>query len=510
MTEGLPKAGGAKRAPIVCLRVALAALALVICLPAVAGRRGEPLFPDRGKRGKGRTTATATAAGTTGTGTAAGTTGTATGTSTGSAAGGAAAAAAVTAASGATVTAVDEAPGGTEWGGAGTGWTGTPEMLDSMLVAMHGDGSVAAFEKFFDEMIRLDTTRILTSDTPDSVYQRRLRSILSPIGMPWNDIVKQYIVLYTSQRRTTVGHILSRSQFYFPIVETELANAGLPLELRMIPVIESALVPSARSRAGAMGLWQFMLPTGKQYGLDITSFVDERCDPVLSTRAACRYLAALYRIYKDWSLVLAAYNCGPGTVNRALKRAGTGAKSFWDIYTFLPDETRGYVPSFIAVTYAYTYHRQHGITIVPQKLPVMVDTVAVKRLVHLEQVATTLDIPIETVRLLNPQYIKDIVPALDKTYPIVLPQGLTTHFVGREGEIHGKDSLYLAEYLNPANIDETRALLTNAPTVHRVKSGETLGHIAIRYGVSVSQIMRWNNLKNASRLSIGQRLEIRK
>jgi membrane-bound lytic murein transglycosylase D len=385
-----------------------------------------------------------------------------------------------------------------------------PQVLDSMLVQANGDGSVAAFEKFFDEIIRLDTTLVLTSDTPDSVYERRLRSILSPIGLPWNDIVKKYIVMYTTARRTTLGNILSRSQYYFPLIESELSAAGLPLELRMLPVIESALVPTARSRAGAGGLWQFMYATGRQYGLEITTFLDQRRDPVASTRAACRYLAFLYRMYGDWQLVLAAYNCGPGNVNRALRRAGEGARTYWDIYPYLPAETRGYVPSFIAVTYAYTYHKQHGIELAEQTLPLVVDTVAVNRLVHFEQLATTLDIPIETIRALNPQYIKDIVPALDKTYSIVLPQGLTTDFVGRAEEIHGKDSLYLAEYINPANIDKTRALLTATATTHRVKKGETLGHIAVKYGVRVSDIVRWNNLKNSNRLSIGQRLEIQK
>ncbi len=389
-------------------------------------------------------------------------------------------------------------------------WAPVPETLDSLLTVIRGESSVAAFEKFFDEFIRLDSTVVLTSDTPDSVYQRRMRLILSPIGMPWNDIVKRYILLYTTTSRTRLGQILSRSQYYFPIIETELANAGLPLELRMLAVIESALQPSVRSRAGAMGLWQFMLPTARQYGLNVTTFVDERCDPVASTRAACRYLDFLYRMYGDWTLALAAYNCGPGNMNRALKRAGADAKSFWDVYPYLPDETRGYVPSFIAVTYAYAYHKQHGIEIPEYSLPIAVDTVSVRRLVHLEQVATTLDIPIETLRALNPQYIKDIVPALDNPYPIVLPQHHTTNYIGRAEEIHVKDSLYLAEYLNPANIDATRRILTSSGTVHRVKSGETLGHIAGKYGVKISDIVRWNNIKNPNRLSLGQRLEINK
>jgi membrane-bound lytic murein transglycosylase D len=388
----------------------------------------------------------------------------------------------------------------------------TPETLDSLLNVMQGESSVEAFEKFFDEFHRIDPSMVLTSDTPDSVYQRRLRAMLSPIGLPWNDVVKQYIVMYTTVRRTTLSNILVRSQYYFPMIEAELAAAGLPLELRMLPAIESALVPTARSRAGAMGLWQFMYPTARQYGLEISSFVDERCDPVASTRAACRYLSFLYRLYGDWTLVLAAYNCGPGNVNRAMKRAGGDPRNFWEIYSYLPRETRGYIPSFIAASYAYAYHRQHGIELAERTLPRAVDTVAVRRLVHLDQIATTLAIPLETMRALNPKYLKDIVPALDKTYSIVLPQDLTVGFVGRVDEIHGKDSLYLAEYINPANIKNTRALLagTGGATVHRVKSGETLGHIAIKYGVRVSDIMRWNGLRNSHKLSIGQRLEIRK
>ncbi len=388
--------------------------------------------------------------------------------------------------------------------------TYSPGQLDSLLHTMRGDGSVAAFERFFDEFIRIDENEKSSSSTPDSVYERRLKSILSPIGLPWNDVVKRFIVAYTTTRRSTMSNILMRSQFYFPIIETELAAAGLPLELRMLPAIESALIPGARSRVGATGLWQFMLPTAREYGLEITTFLDQRQDPVASTRAACRYLANLYRVYGDWGIVLAAYNCGPGNVNKAIRRAGGNVKTYWDIYPYLPAETRGYIPSFIAATYAYNFHKQHGIEFPASQLPLATDTIQVRRLMHLDQVATTLDIPLATLQALNPQYIKDIVPALDKTYAVILPQTHSTTFVGRANEIHGKDSIYLAQYLNPANMDRTRAILTATSTVHRVKSGENLGSIARKYGVTVSQIVRWNNLKNANRLSVGQRLEIQK
>ena len=248
-------------------------------------------------------------------------------------------------------------------------WDYSPEALDSLLTSLHSYNTVAAFEEFFNDFIQLDTTEVLTSTTPDSVYQARLRAILSPIGLPWNDVVRQFVISYTTNRRTTMAHVLSRSQYYFPIIEQELMNAGLPLELRMLPVVESALSPTARSRAGATGLWQFMYSTGKVYGLEITTFVDMRCDPVASTRAACRYLRDLYKMYGDWTLALAAYNCGPGNVNKAFKRAGDKAKNYWDIYPYLPTETRNYVPSFIAATYAYNYHKQHDIEIRECHLP---------------------------------------------------------------------------------------------------------------------------------------------
>lgn len=387
-------------------------------------------------------------------------------------------------------------------------WDYSPEALDSLLMSMHSYNTVAAFEEFFNDFIQIDTTEILTSNIPDSVYQARLKAILSPIGLPWNDIVKQFVISYTTNRRTTMSNVLSRSQYYFPIIEQELMNSGLPLELRMLPVVESALSPAARSRVGAMGLWQFMYGTGKLYGLEITTFVDQRCDPVASTKAACRYLTDLYNMYGDWTLALAAYNCGPGNVNKAFKRAGDKAKNYWDIYPYLPRETRNYVPSFIAATYAYNYYRQHDIEIVRSALPLTTDTITVNRLTHLDQVASTLDIPIETLRMLNPQYRKDIVPALDKTYPLVLPQKDIARFMDREDDIRAKDDQYLAEYLNPANIDKTRQVLTATATAHRVASGENLGSIARKYGVTVSQIIRWNNLKNPNKLKIGQRLEI--
>jgi membrane-bound lytic murein transglycosylase D len=328
--------------------------------------------------------------------------------------------------------------------------------------------------------------------------------------MPWNSITKRFIISYTTARKGTVSAVLARSQIYFPVIESELAAAGLPLEFRMLPVVESTLAPTARSRAGAVGLWQFMDSTGKAYGLEITTYVDMRRDPDASTRAASRSLSDVYGLGGDWTLVLAAYNCGPGNVNKALRLAGGNAKTFWDIYDFLPRETRDYVPSFIAATYAYNYHELYGISIASSPEMVAVDTVMVDRLTHMGQVAETLSLPIETLQFLNPEYLQDIIPALDRPYPLALPMDYLSRFVASREEVHSKDSIYLASYLNPANIDETRAKLTTTSTTHRVKSGENLGSIAHKYGVTVKQIMKWNNLKNANKLSVNQRLEIQK
>ena len=300
--------------------------------------------------------------------------------------------------------------------------------------------------------------------------------------------------------------MLSACNFYMPIFEEALDAYGLPLELKYLPIIESALNPSAVSRAGACGLWQFMLATGKIYGLESNSLVDERRDPIKATWAAARYLKDMYDIYKDWNLVIAAYNCGPGNVNKALARAGEKSRTFWDIYDYLPRETRGYVPAFIGASYAYAYHRQHGIELTEAPIPLATDTIRIDRLMHLGQIASTIDIPIETLRQLNPQYKLDIIPATTKPYTLVLPQRNITQYIANEPAIFAKDSAYLKEYINPANIDKKRQ--ERSGTVYVVKKGDTLGAIARRYRVTTAQLMRWNGIKNAHKLRLGQRIRI--
>ncbi|MCC8034365.1 MAG: transglycosylase SLT domain-containing protein [Rikenellaceae bacterium] len=388
----------------------------------------------------------------------------------------------------------------------------TPEALDSLVAKWNGDNISTNYESYFRDFIDLDSTASLDGELPDSVYSARLRRMVSPIYLGYNDIVKRYIVAYSQTRKGTIARMLGLSRVYFPMIEQELAAAGLPLELRMLPVIESALNPTAVSRMGASGLWQFMHGTGRAYGLEITSYHDERYDPVASTRAACRFLKDLYRMYGDWTLALAAYNCGPGNVNKAIKRAGGEAKTFWDIYEYLPRETRGYVPAFIGATYAFAYHRQHGIEPIPSELPVSRDTVHVNRLLHLEQVSSTLGMNLETLRTLNPQYKLDIVPAVEnKVYHLTLPQYEIARYIEREQDIHDKDSIYLAQFITVDPVTNTPQItVTAASTEYRIKSGDTLGAIARKYGVTVNQLIKWNNITNPNKLRIGQRIEIRK
>lgn len=345
-------------------------------------------------------------------------------------------------------------------------------------------------------------------NTPiDTLYKQRLQDLVSPMHLPYNYIVRNYINQYLNGRWSPLCNVISLSKYYFPIIEEELIASDLPMELRYLPVIESNLSIRATSRMGAVGLWQFMPATGKNLGLEINSLVDERCDVLKSTRAACKFLAHLYKVYGDWTLAIAAYNCGPGNVNRALARAGKDCKTFWDIYDFLPRETRGYVPKFIAAAYAYTYHKEHNIVPKPTPECIATDTVMVHRVMHLGQVASTLNIPLETLRDLNPQYKLDIIPATKRSYSLRLPARYTAEFIANEKEIHSKDSLYLKEYINPANLEKKRA--EGVGYIYTVRSGDNLSIIAKRNRTSVKEIMRWNKLSSTV-IRPGQKLRIEK
>lgn len=363
----------------------------------------------------------------------------------------------------------------------------------------------------FVDGVEIDSVGI-HSNIPDSVYINRLAQINSIIDLPFNSIVRSYINVYTQKKRDRVEVMLGLTDYYFPIFEEILDLYQLPTELRMLPVIESALNPRAVSRVGATGLWQFMYGTGRMYKLTINSYIDERRDPIASSHAAARFLKDLYSIYKDWTLVIAAYNCGPGNVNKAIRRSG-GKRNYWDIYYYLPRETRGYVPAFIAATYALTYHKEHNLNPIAMNLPLVSDTIMVNDMLHLNQVAEVLNMPISTLRDLNPQYKMDIIPAKGKSYVLRIPMESVGQYIDNEQKIFAyKDSVYF----NPNNrIDPAKfksSYQYDVPSgskklVYRVKEGDVLGTIARRHGVSVSQLRSWNNIRG-NIIRVGQKLTI--
>ena len=343
---------------------------------------------------------------------------------------------------------------------------------------------------------------------PDSVYIERLSRLPSIIALPYNNVVRDCIDLYAERKRNLVRYMLGMADFYFPIIEEVLDKHGLPIELKYLAVVESALNPVALSRVGACGLWQFMLPTGKSYGLKINSLVDERRDPLKATEAACRYFKDMYAIYGDWNLVLASYNCGPGNVNKAIRRSG-GKTNCWDIFPYLPRETRSYVPLFIAANYIMNYSCEHNLCAMRNSLPLATDTVMVKNILHLQQVSDILHVDLETLRALNPQYKRDIVPGNTGPSVLKLPAAETYAFVDKEDTVytHRVEEL-LANYTPIAN--PNGALPNGAAReriVHKVLQGENVYTIANRYGVTAKDIRKWNGLKS-NRVPRGKRLNL--
>lgn len=361
--------------------------------------------------------------------------------------------------------------------------------------------------------INLGDNCTATSANPkvsDSVYIDRLKRIPALIEMPYNEVVHEFIDMYATRLRQKVAFMLSANNLYMPVIEEALDLYNLPLELKYLPVIESALNPMASSSQGAVGLWQFMLATGKIYGLKTTSLIDERRDPVKSTRAAARYLKDLYDIYHDWNLVLAAYNCGPGTINKAIRRAG-GEKDFWKLYNYLPKQTRGYVPAFIAANYIMTYYCEHNISPLDMKLPESTDTVHISRPLNLQQVAAVCDINIDQLRALNPIYKKDIIPGNEEPYPLCLPTNYISTFIDKEDSIYNyKPEIYQTRRTTVAvgGTGKNGSSSRKTAQYHRIRRGDTLGGIAARYGVSVAQLRRLNGIKG-SNIRAGKTIRIR-
>lgn len=354
----------------------------------------------------------------------------------------------------------------------------------------------------------------------DEVYIERLQKLQTIMPMQYNDVVRGFIELYALKKPQLVENMLGMSLFYMPIFEDALERHGMPLELKYLPVIESALNPNAVSRAGAAGLWQFMPSTGKDLGLEVNSLVDERRDPWTSTEAACVYLKTLYNMYNDWNLAIAAYNCGPGNVNKAINRAGGKIgedNDYWQIYYYLPSETRGYVPAFIAANYVMNYYGEHGIKPALARMPMVVDTVHVTNRVHFDQISTVLGIPVDELRALNPQYRKDVIPGNAKEYVLTLPAMQAYCYQVNEPIIinFNSDTYNTAPTVTPGqssavvekedNIGKYREESTTV--YHKVKRGETLKSIAGQYGVTAQSIRSANNL-SSSRVRTGKTLKI--
>lgn len=337
---------------------------------------------------------------------------------------------------------------------------------------------------------------------PDSIYAKRLSEIPSIIPLSYNKEVRSYIEMYCIRKRKLAGVIVGLSKYYFPMYEEIMEQNGVPQELKYLSIIESALNPNAVSCVGATGLWQFMFSTGRMYGLEVNTFVDARKDPVRATHAAARYLNDLHKIYNDWILAIAAYNCGPGNVSKAIRRAG-GKTDFWQIYYYLPKETRGYVPAYIAATYMMNYYDKHNISVVPISMPTLTDTVIVQKEIHLQQVAAVLNLPIEELKALNPQYKRDIVPAYKDSYPLILPPLKAIDFTSLRDSIHNYNYTTYFTPMQVVDIDSQN----NNPALntarlnkkfHTVKPGETLSSISKKYGISTNEIKYLNKIRGKS------------
>ena len=339
-----------------------------------------------------------------------------------------------------------------------------------------------------------------SANYPDSIYRKRLGEMETSIDMPYNQVVRNCIDRYMRNHNNALGAMLGRSILYMPIFEQALEEAGLPLELKYLSVVESALRPGATSRVGAAGLWQFMPATGRMYNLHISTLVDERRDPYKSSVAAAQYLKDLYEMFGDWHLALAAYNCGPGRIARAIN--STGKKDFWDIYYTLPSETRMYVPLFIAANYAMTYYREHNVEPILPVKPLTTDTVMIHHKLYFEHIATVMNIDIEALKELNPQYRCDIIPGSDtKPYSLTLPSQQAFVYSLMQDSILA----FAKKDLEAKGITEDEISAEPTPVYHKVRSGETLSTIARKYSTTVKNIKRWTGIKS-DKLRIGQRL----
>ncbi|MEM9141765.1 MAG: LysM peptidoglycan-binding domain-containing protein [Bacteroidota bacterium] len=374
--------------------------------------------------------------------------------------------------------------------------------------------NAALSDEMYQEVVRRDTSRIGNGETeyvynlPTDTLKARLKLLnqKTPFNVVYNPSLENIIKSFLTRKRDLMERMLTTSQFYFPLFEQQLDNHNIPLEMKYLSIVESALNPRARSRVGATGLWQFMYGTGKMYNLGVTSYVDERSDPIKSTEAACTYLAKLYAIFKDWDLALAAYNSGPGNVNKAIRRSG-GYKNYWNIRRNLPRETAGYVPAFLATMYIFEYAKEHGLQGKLVERPYFeTDTIHVKSLITFYQISELVGVGKEELKVLNPSYKLDVIPYIKgKTHILRLPRAAMGKFVANEEAIYAHVEKELKSKESP--LPQLVKAAAENRIRYRVRSGDYLGKIAERYGVGVSQIKRWNGLRS-NNLRVGQRLTI--
>ncbi len=362
------------------------------------------------------------------------------------------------------------------------------------------------FDTIYKSVTELTFEPVDYPELPTDTLKKRLKELdaRTPFNVEYNPALESVIKSYLKRRRKHLQKLMTLSAFYFPMFERELDNHNIPLEIKYLAIVESALKPRAKSRVGATGLWQFMFGTGKEYGLDVSSYVDERSDPIKSTEAAAKYLSRLYKIFGDWDLALAAYNSGPGNVTKAIRRSG-GYQNYWNIRHNLPRETAGYLPAFLANMYIFEYAEAHGFEkIKPEFALVETDTVRVKHMITLDQVSEVTGTPIEELQFLNPSYKLDIIPFIEKeNYVLRLPRDVVGSFVNNEDKIYTFAKEEFAKREKPL----PQFFNANDRIRYRVRSGDYLGKISRKYGVRVSQIKRWNGLRS-NNLRIGQRLTI--
>ena len=388
--------------------------------------------------------------------------------------------------------------------------TYTDDVTDSLLSIWYLHRQVR--ENPQGEQYNMDSVHF-TSEVPDKVLIERLERMNSFIRLPYNETVKNYMVLYAEKMPTKMGQMLGLAEYYMPIFEETFRKYGLPLELKYMAIIESALNPVAVSRVGATGMWQFMHATARNYGLKIDSYIDERMDPVASVDAAARYLRDAYRIFGDWSLAISSYNCGSGNVNKAIKRSGR--RDFWSIYPYLPRETRGYVPAMVGAMYAINYAKEYGLEPSPVQIPAHVDTFMVNKNLHFRQVSEVMGIPIDDLRDLNPQYYKDIVPGAQGDQVFRLPFNYSNRFLDLQDTIYKykSDEMFAggSVELSGRSAPVTRQAASSASSgqwvYYKVRKGDTLGKIASRNHTTIKNIKSWNNLRS-DRINIGQRLKV--